>query len=335
MRIAVTGGAGYIGSHVALALLQEGHEVIIIDNLSNSSALSLQRISLLAGRSAVFYQTDIRDSEALRRILRQHQVEALLHFAGLKSVGASVSDPLSYYDNNVQGSLRLLQVLQELDLRQLIFSSSATVYGPQQAAPFAEDAALAPSNPYGHSKLMVEQMLRDLCAADARWRVAILRYFNPAGAHPSGLIGEVPRGIPNNLMPYALGVLSGRYPQLRIFGQDYPTPDGTGVRDYIHVMDLSSGHVAALRQLQHRAGCHVFNLGTGRPYSVLDVVDAFQKVSGRALPYVLLPRRPGDVAASYADPRLAEQALAWRAERSLEMMCADAWNFTEHNPDGY
>ncbi len=335
MRIAVTGGTGYIGSHVALELMHAGHDVVIVDNLSNSSEVSVQRMVELAGRAPIFYQTDIRDIQEIRSLFSRHSIEAVLHFAGLKAVGESVSDPLAYYDNNVHGSLQLLKVMRELGIRQFIFSSSATVYGQQEQHPFAEQAALGPTNPYGHSKRMVEQLLEDLCVSDPSWRVAALRYFNPAGAHPSGLMGEVPRGVPNNLMPYVLGVLTGRYEQLRVFGQDYPTPDGTGVRDYIHVMDLSSGHVAALDYLQQHAGYHVFNLGTGSGYSVLQVVESFEKVSGRKVPYTVLPRRPGDVAESFAVADKAWKAMSWRAERTLQSMCQDAWTFAQRNPDGY
>ncbi len=334
--ILVTGGAGYIGSHTVLALLQAGHDVVVLDNLCNSSAESLARVARIAGRAAVFVQGDVRDAGLLEGLFAQYEVKAVLHFAGLKAVGESVAQPLRYYDNNVCGSRTLLQAMADAGVFTFVFSSSATVYGEAVQMPISEDCPVGkPMNPYGRSKLMVEDILRDLAASDPRWRIAILRYFNPVGAHESGLIGEDPRGIPNNLLPYIAQVAVGKLPELAVFGNDYPTPDGTGVRDYIHVVDLAEGHVRALEALSTRTGAQVWNLGTGCGYSVLEMVRAFEAASGRRIPYRFAPRRPGDVAICYADPGKAARELGWRARRGLAEMMQDAWRWQAANPEGY
>ena len=328
--ILVTGGTGYIGSHTVVELLGAGHDVFVIDNFSNSKASVLDRIDLIAGRRPGFEQLDIRDRKGMHNLFQNYHFEAVIHFAGVKAVGESVSNPLMYYDNNVVGSLVLFETMAEADVRQLVFSSSATVYGDPPSVPIREDFPLSATNPYGRSKLMIEDMLRDLEKSDPSWRIALLRYFNPVGAHASGLIGEDPNGIPNNLMPYVTQVAAGKLPELPIFGGDYPTPDGTGVRDYIHVVDLALGHVAALRVLASRPGILTVNLGTGRGYSVLDLISSFAKASGQAVPYKVVQRRAGDVAACYADPSLAKEVLDWQATRNMEQMCADAWRWQEH-----
>ena len=336
MTVLVTGGAGFIGSHTTLQLLQSGRQVVVLDNLCNSSAESLHRVAELAGRSPVFVQGDVRDRALLDSLFAEHSVQAVLHFAGLKAVGESVQQPLRYYDNNMHGSQVLLEAMSHAGVFDLVFSSSATVYGDPAQIPIAETCPLGqPTNPYGRSKLMVEDMLRDLAAADPRWRIAILRYFNPVGPHESGRIGEDPNGIPNNLLPYITQVAVGKLPELSVFGNDYPTADGTGVRDYIHVVDLSEGHLRALEALQTRSGAHVWNLGTGKGYSVLEMVQAFESASGRPVPYRVVPRRSGDVATCYADPSKAEQELGWKAKRGLTQMMQDAWRWQMHNPHGY
>lgn len=336
MNVLVTGGAGYIGSHTTLALLQAGHDVVVLDNLSNSSSESIARVEKLAGRAPVFLKGDIRDRTLLDRLFAEHSLGAVLHFAGLKAVGESVLEPLRYYENNVSGTLTLCQAMAAADLYTLVFSSSATVYGDQAAVPIREDQPLGrTTNPYGRSKLFIEQMLSDFAAADDRWRVALLRYFNPVGAHESGLIGENPKGLPNNLLPYIAQVAVGNLSELAVFGNDYPTFDGTGVRDYIHVMDLAEGHLRALEAMQTRTGAHVWNLGTGQGYSVLDMVRAFEVVSGRLVRYRIAPRRPGDIATCYADPTKAERELGWKAVRGLHEMMRDAWRWQSMNPDGY
>lgn len=334
MSIFVTGGAGYIGSHTCLELLKAGHEVVVFDNLSNSSPEALKRVEQITGRKLNFVEGDIRDQDAIEAALRQYQCEAIIHFAGLKAVGESVEKPLTYYDNNVVGTHRLLAAMQNCGVFTLVFSSSATVYGEPQRLPLTEDHPLSATNPYGRSKLIIEDMLRDLYQANRHWRIAILRYFNPVGAHESGLIGEDPRGIPNNLMPYVAQVAVGRREFLNVWGGDYPTHDGTGVRDYIHVVDLALGHLKALDRLV-QPQCVAFNLGTGIGYSVLDVVKAFESASEHPVPYQLSPRRSGDVAACYADPRFAAQLLGWKAERDLVAMCKDHWRWQKHNPQGY
>jgi UDP-glucose 4-epimerase len=335
MKILVTGGAGYIGSHTCLELLAAGCEVVVLDNLSNARQESLRRVAEITGRAPSFVRGDVRDESALRQVFAGHRIEAVIHFAGLKAVGESVEQPLHYYDNNVNGSLCLLRAMDAAGVRRLVFSSSATVYGDPHAVPIREDFLLSVTNPYGRSKLMVEDILRDLCLSDPRWQVALLRYFNPVGAHESGLIGEDPNGIPNNLMPFVSQVAIGKRPEVVVFGNDYPTPDGTGVRDYIHVVDLARGHLKALDTLRNTQGALTVNLGTGRGYSVLEMIKAFGLACGRELPYRIAARRPGDVAACYADPSLAAEVLGWRAERTIEQMCADSWRWQSQNPDGY
>lgn len=336
MTILVTGGAGYIGSHTTLTLLQAGFDVLVLDNLCNSSVESLRRVSRIAGREPLFVECDVRDRTKLDRIFSQQSVEAVLHFAGLKAVGESVANPLSYYDNNVHGSQVLLQACAQAGVYKIVFSSSATVYGEPMQVPISETCSVGqPTNPYGRSKLMVEDILRDLAVSDPRWRIAILRYFNPLGAHESGLIGEDPRGIPNNLLPYIAQVAVGKLPELIVYGNDYPTPDGTGIRDYIHVKDLAAGHLSALQALQTRIGTHVWNLGTGQGYSVLEIVKAFEAVSGRRVPYRLAPRRVGDIASGYADPKKATEELGWKARRCLDEMMRDTWRWQQMNPNGY
>lgn len=335
MNILVTGGAGFIGSHTVVELLQAGEQVVIVDNLCNSSPVVLSRIAEITGLSPLFVEADIRDREALRQIFAAHRPEAVIHFAGLKAVGESVEKPLAYYQNNVCGTVVLCEVMAEYGCKRLVFSSSATVYGEPQSLPLKEDAATSATNPYGRSKLIVEELLRDLHAADPVWRIVILRYFNPVGAHPSGRIGEDPQGIPNNLFPFITQVAVGQRPQLSVFGDDYPTVDGTGVRDYIHVVDLALGHLRALERLTAAPGLLTCNLGTGCGYSVLEMVAAFARVSGRAIPYQILPRRPGDIAACWADPGYAKCELGWQAERDLEQMCEDGWNWQKNNPRGY
>jgi UDP-glucose 4-epimerase len=333
--VLVTGGAGFIGSHTTLALLQAGQAVVVLDNLSNSSAQSLERVARISGRAPVFVQGDVRDRALVQRLLREHRVGAVLHFAGLKAVGESASMPLTYYDNNVAGSLALCQAMDAAGVWRLVFSSSATVYGDPATVPIREDMPTGPTNPYGRTKWMVEHLLGDLAAADPRWQIGVLRYFNPVGAHESGLIGEDPRGTPNNLLPYVAQVAVGRRAALSVFGNDYPTPDGTGVRDYIHVMDLAEGHLKALQALADRSGLHTWNLGTGQGYSVLEIVRAFQQASGRPVPYQVAPRRPGDAAASYADPSKAARELGWKARRGLTEMMEDTWRWQSLNPAGF
>jgi UDP-glucose 4-epimerase len=335
-HVLVTGGSGYIGSHTTLVLLQAGFDVVVLDNLCNSSSESLVRVAQIAGRAPVFVEGDVRDSKVLGRIFHDFQVGAVLHFAGLKAVGESVAQPLRYYYNNVHGSQVLLQACSDAGVFNFVFSSSATVYGEPARMPISEACPVGqPTNPYGRSKLMVEDMLRDVAASDPRWRIAILRYFNPVGAHESGQIGEDPNGTPNNLLPYIAQVAVGKLPELAVFGNDYPTPDGTGVRDYIHVVDLAEGHLRALEALQTRTGAHVWNLGTGRGYSVLEMVDAFEAASGRPVPYHVAPRRPGDIATCYSDPAKAERELSWKAQRGLDDMMQCAWRWQSTNPDGY
>jgi UDP-glucose 4-epimerase len=334
MNILVTGGAGYIGSHTCVELLQAGHNVVVFDNFSNSHHEALHRVAQIAGTAPTLIENDIRDQTAIEAALRQHQCSAVIHFAGLKAVGESVAQPLAYYDNNIIGTHRLLCAMQRCGVRTLVFSSSATVYGEPQYLPLNESHPLSATNPYGRSKLFIEDMLRDLFNAQPDWRIAILRYFNPVGAHASGLIGEDPQGTPNNLMPYVAQVAVGRRTHLNVWGSDYPTPDGTGVRDYIHVVDLALGHLQALQWLA-QPGCTAINLGTGVGYSVLEVVRAFEAASGRPVPYELSPRRTGDVATCYADATLARERLGWKAERTLATMCLDHWRWQSQNPNGY
>lgn len=336
--IFVTGGAGYIGSHTCVELLNAGHDVTVFDNFSNSHPEALARVQRITGKPLRVVRGDIRDRTALSKALRETGAAAVIHFAGLKAVGESVEQPLAYYDNNVHGTLRLLEAMSECGVKTLVFSSSATVYGNPQRLPLTEDHPLSATNPYGRTKLVIEEMLRDVHRSDASWRLGILRYFNPVGAHASGLIGEDPQGIPNNLLPFVAQVAVGRREYLNVWGGDYPTSDGTGVRDYIHVVDLAIGHLKALEalaRLQEPDTCLTVNLGTGTGYSVLDIVRAFERASGRAVPYKIAPRRPGDVAACYAEPKLAQDRLGWRAERGLDQMCADAWRWQSANPYGY
>jgi UDP-glucose 4-epimerase len=333
--ILVTGGAGYIGSHTAVELLNAGHQVVIVDNLCNSSAKVLDRIEALAGKNFSFVQADVRDSAALDRIFAEHRIDGVIHFAGLKAVGESVAQPLRYFDNNVGSTLALLQAMDRAGVRRIVFSSSATVYGDPEQVPITESSRLQVTNPYGRTKLICEDILRDLLVSDPRWQVAILRYFNPVGAHISGTIGEHPNGIPNNLMPFITQVAVGQREFLSIFGQDYPTSDGTGVRDYIHVVDLAQGHLAALNYLQDQQASITVNLGTGRGVSVKELADTFARVTGVPVPYRFVDRRPGDVAACYADTRLAQEALGWQAQLGVERMCQDAWRWQSNNPKGY
>jgi len=334
-RILVTGGAGFIGSHTCVALAQAGYTPVVLDNLVNSDARVLDRLEKIIGTKPHFIEGDIRDRALLDGLFRDEHIDGVIHFAGLKAVGDSVADPITYYDNNVNGTLVLAAAMQAAGIRTLIFSSSATVYGDPERSPIPEGAALRPANPYGWSKLMVEQALSDLQHARRDWRIALLRYFNPVGAHESGLIGEHPQGKPNNLMPFVCQVAVGLREKLAVHGGEYPTADGTGVRDYVHVMDLAEGHVAALRHAEKQTGLLKINLGTGEGASVLDVVKAFERASGRQLNYEIGPRRPGDVPAYWADPSLAHELLGWRAHRSLEQMCADSWRWQQANPNGY
>jgi len=335
LKVLLTGGAGYIGSHTAVECLEAGHEVVVFDNLSNSSVKSLDRVAKITGRQAEFVEGDIRDRAALRRLFEHYAIDAVVHFAGLKAVGESVEKPLLYYDNNIGGSVALFEVMAEAGVKTVVFSSSATVYGDPVSVPITEEFSLSATNPYGRSKLVIEEILRDVAHADEGWTVALLRYFNPVGAHVSGLIGEDPRGIPNNLMPYIAQVAVGRRPHLNVFGGDYPTPDGTGVRDYIHVVDLARGHLAALNRMQALRGVHTWNLGTGRGVTVLEMVRAFEAASGRPVSYRIVGRRPGDVAQCWADPSRAAHDLGWRALHDLARMCEDTWRWQSENPEGY
>lgn len=335
-KVLVTGGAGYIGSHTTLALLEAGFDVVVLDNLCNSSAESLQRVERICGRAPLFIEGDIRDRTLLDRLLTAHRISAVMHFAGLKAVGESVREPLAYYQNNVAGTLTLCQAMASAGVFRLVFSSSATVYGEPTQMPIREDFPTgAPTNPYGRSKLMVEEVLRDLVASEPRWSIALLRYFNPVGAHASGLMGEDPNGIPNNLLPYIAQVAVGKLSELSVFGGDYPTRDGTGVRDYIHVVDLADGHLKALQALASMLGVHVWNLGTGRGYSVLEMIRAFEQASARPVPYRIVPRRLGDIAECWADPDKAARELGWIAEHGIEAMMADTWRWQSQNPHGY
>jgi UDP-glucose 4-epimerase len=335
MAILVTGGAGYIGSHTCLELLKADNEVVVVDNLSNSSYESLKRVQDITGRNVTFCQVDITDSAALDQVFAKYSIEAVIHFAGLKAVGESVSKPLWYYHNNVNGTLVLCEVMAKHNIFNMVFSSSATVYGDPHTVPIREDFPLSATNPYGRSKLMIEEIIRDLGVSDSRWQAVLLRYFNPVGAHESGRIGEDPNGIPNNLTPFITQVAVGKLKELSVFGNNYATPDGTGVRDYIHVVDLAKGHLAALRKLDQKPGVVAYNLGTGNGYSVLDMVAAFEKASGKKIPYKIVPRRPGDVAQCYADPATALKELGWKAELGIDEMTRDGWNWQKNNPDGY
>lgn len=334
--ILVTGAAGYIGSHTCVELMAEGFDVVALDDLSNSHLEALMRVEAITGRKFVKISiSDVRDRDGLRRLFETHRISAVIHFAAKKAVGESVQFPLSYYDNNLQGVIALAEIMTEYEVTHFVFSSSATVYGVPERLPYQEDFPTRPINPYGRTKLMGEEILRDVAAANSRWRVCLLRYFNPVGAHPSGMIGENPEGIPNNLMPYVCQVAIGRLKELKIFGNDYPTADGTGVRDYIHVVDLAKGHVAALKKLAQLDSVTTINLGTGRGFSVLELVQAFSKACGKDIPHVFAERREGDLAAYWADPQLAKTLLGWEAQLSLERMCEDAWRWQSANPGGY
>ncbi|WP_067561473.1 UDP-glucose 4-epimerase GalE [Halofilum ochraceum] len=341
MRILVTGGAGYIGSHTCVELLQAGHEVVVVDNLCNGSLAALRAVEVIAGRTLTFYPADIRDRDALADIFATEVVDAVFHFAALKAVGESVTLPLRYFDNNIGGLITLCQIMVDAGVRTFVFSSSATVYGVPERVPVAEDAPVSVTNPYGRTKLVNEEMLRDLQQAVPALRVALLRYFNPGGAHPSGLLGESPHDIPNNLLPFVSQVAAGQLDRVQVHGDDYATADGTGVRDYIHVVDLARGHIAALDTLLHPDGDYAgggvltMNLGTGRGYSVLEIIRAFERASGCAVPYVIGPRRPGDVASCYADPALARELMGWTAEYGIDRICADAWRWQQMHPGGY
>lgn len=336
MSILVSGGAGYVGSHACVELIEAGYDVIVTDNLVNSSREAVRRVEQITGSRVPFVQADLCDADAVEAIFQQYpHIDAVMHFAALKAVGESVRKPLEYYANNLTSTLVLLDRMRAHGVKRFVFSSSATVYGDPASVPIREDAPLSATNPYGQTKLFIEQILKDCCRADQALRVAVLRYFNPIGAHPSGLIGEDPEGIPNNLVPYIAKVASGQLKELHVFGSDWPTHDGTGVRDYIHIVDLARGHVAALRKLEEHCGVFLCNLGTGRGYSVLDVLHAYEKVCGKRIPYVMDPRRPGDIAACWADPTKAREELGWEAQYGIEEMCASSWNWQSRNPRGY
>ncbi len=335
MKVLVTGGAGFIGSHTCVELLQAGYDIAVIDNFDNSKPEAVRRIKELGGRSFAFYEADVRDADTLAKIFATEQIDAVIHFAGLKAVGESVALPLKYYDNNLISTLVLLQVMQRFGVHNLVFSSSATVYGNPEVMPITEDMPLSTTNPYGTTKLMIERMITDIAYADKQFNPVILRYFNPVGAHKSGNIGEDPNGIPNNLVPYISQVAIGKLERLQVFGGDYPTKDGTGVRDFIHVVDLAKGHVAALRKFETPCGLQIYNLGTGQGYSVLEMLSAFEKAVGKKIPYEIVARREGDIPVCYADPQKAASELGWRAEKNIDDMCADAWRWQQQNPNGY
>ena len=336
MSVLVTGGAGYIGSHTCVELLESGYEVVVIDNLCNSNPKSLERVEMLTGKKVTFYEGDVRDEALLKKIFAEHSIECVIHFAGLKAVGESVAIPWKYYDNNLNSTLVLTKVMEEVGMKNIIFSSSATVYSGDNEMPLREDSRTGNcTNPYGWTKYMTEQILGGMAHADQEWGIVLLRYFNPIGAHISGMIGEDPRGIPNNLMPYITQVAIGRREFLSVYGNDYDTPDGTGIRDYIHVVDLAKGHVAAVKYVLKNKGCEVFNLGTGTGYSVLDMVKAFNEANNLDLPYKIVDRRPGDLAVCYADPAKSAEVLGWKAEKNLNDMCRDSWNWQSKNPQGY
>lgn len=336
MSILVTGGAGYIGSHTVVELQNAGYEVVVIDNLCNSNEKSLKMVETITGKQVKFYKVDIRDEEGLREVFRKENIDSCIHFAGLKAVGESVKLPHMYYENNISGTLSLVKVMEEFNVKNIIFSSSATVYGNPKFIPITEECPKGEiTNPYGRTKSMLEEILMDIQKADPEWNVILLRYFNPIGAHESGLIGENPNGIPNNLMPYITQVAVGKLPQLGVFGNDYDTPDGTGVRDYIHVVDLAKGHVKAMAKLEEKAGLCIYNLGTGHGYSVLDIVKNFEQASGITIPYQIKERRAGDIATCYCSPAKAEKELGWKAEKDIYQMCADSWNWQKRNPNGF
>ncbi|WP_103663786.1 UDP-glucose 4-epimerase GalE [Gracilimonas amylolytica] len=335
MKVFVTGGAGYIGSHTVLELLTAGHDVIVIDNLSNSSYEAIKRVERITSKEVTFYEEDLLNKQAVQKIFKEHEIDSVIHFAGYKAVGESVAKPLMYYNNNITSTLILCEVMKEFGVHNLVFSSSATVYGDPETVPITEDFPLSATNPYGRTKLFIEYILKDLHVSDSTWNISLLRYFNPVGAHKSGLIGEDPNDIPNNLMPYISQVAVGKLEKLSVFGGDYPTADGTGVRDYIHVVDLAVGHLKALEKLESNPGLIVHNLGTGKGSSVLDMVKAFENASGKKVPYEITDRRPGDIAECYADPTKAENELNWKAERNITQMCEDTWRWQSKNPNGY
>ncbi len=336
MSVLVTGGAGYIGSHTVIELIENGYDVVVVDNLCNSKKVALERVEKIVGKKIKFYQENVCDLEKIRDIFKKENIDSVIHFAGLKAVGESCRKPLEYYQNNLISTLTLIQVMREFNCKNIVFSSSATVYGQPKSVPIKEDFPLGPTtNPYGSTKLMIEDMLRDIYKADNSFNIALLRYFNPIGAHKSGLIGEDPNGIPNNLMPYITQVAIGKLEKLHVFGNDYPTHDGTGVRDYIHVVDLARGHICALKKLETKPGLVTYNLGTGKGYSVLDMVKAFEKASGKKIPYVIDPRRPGDVPECYADPTKAKEEIGFECKYDLEEMCKDSWRWQSTNPKGY
>lgn len=335
MKILATGGAGYIGSHSCVAFLQAGYEVIIADNYNNSSPEAVKRVEQITGKTVKVYEGDVCDKEFLRKIFRENDIDVAVHYAGYKAVGESAGKPLEYYDNNLNSTLSLLYVMREFKVKRVVFSSSATVYGTVKEMPLTENSPIGAINPYGRTKLFIEEIMRDLYASDNEWSIALLRYFNPIGAHESGLIGEDPKGIPNNLMPYIAQVAVGKLERLNVFGNDYNTPDGTGVRDYIHVMDLGRGHEKAVEYVMNNTGCEAINLGTGRGYSVLELKDAFERASGITIPFKIVERRPGDTDEVYADPKKAEKLLGWKAEKTVDEMCADTWRWQKNNPNGY
>jgi len=335
MQILATGGAGYIGSHTCVELLQNGHEVVVVDNLQNSKYEAVRRVQEITGRELLFYKADLRDKNELEKIFRQNKIDAVIHFAGLKAVGESTQIPLEYYQNNITGTLTLCEVMRQAKVKTIVFSSSATVYGNPKTVPITEDFPLSAANPYGRTKLMIEEILGDLRISDSSWNIAVLRYFNPVGSHQSGKIGEDPHGIPNNLFPYISQVAIGRLKEVSVYGNDYPTPDGTGVRDYIHVVDLAAGHLKALDKIKGKSGLLVYNLGTGRGYSVLEAIAAFAKASGKKIPFKIVGRRPGDIPTCYADPSKANRELNWKALKGIDEMCADVWRWQTANPDGF
>lgn len=336
MTILVTGGAGFIASHTNVELLQEGYDVIVMDNLCNSSKESLARVEQITGKKIKFYETDMRDLEGLRTIFAENKIDVIIHFAGLKAVGESCEKPYEYYDNNINGTLNIIRMMKEYNVKKIVFSSSATVYGEPEVVPITEDSPVGGvTNPYGRTKFMLEEILTDIQKADPTFDVALLRYFNPIGAHESGMIGEAPNGIPNNLLPYVAKVAAGVLEKVNVFGDDYPTPDGTGVRDYIHVVDLAKGHVCAVKKLMENPGLVIYNLGTGIGYSVLDIIKNFEKACGKEIPYVIAPRRPGDIPTCYSDPSKAERELGWKAQYSIDKMCEDTWRWQSMNPNGY
>ncbi len=335
MKILVTGGAGYIGSHTCVELLNENYDVVVLDNLSNSSEKSLHRVQKITDKTLSFYKVDLMDKSSVQKVFSDHTIDAVIHFAGLKAVGESITIPLKYYQNNITGTVNLLEIMGEFNVKNIVFSSSATVYGDPATLPIKEDFPLSATNPYGRTKLMIEEILEDLYKSNKSWNIALLRYFNPVGAHESGQIGEDPNGLPNNLMPYISQVAVGLLPRVSVFGNDYDTPDGTGVRDYIHVRDLALGHIHALPKLAENPGVVIYNLGTGNGFSVLEMVKSFEKASGKQVPYEIIKRRPGDIAACFADPSKAREELGWKAEKSLDDMCRDTWNWQKQNPNGY